>query len=352
METAEQRLRIETLRDTVQHNCNISDARHAGDFTLCVYLMKMREFYRWEKGFAFTDSLDSEDIGQWLREREQLWEELEGEDYRPIEIEGESFEPFDSDAINARLAPLGLVYSAGYGNRNKAHFFLGRLHHRERRGDTLLYISDEEFARDLTAPPAMSLQGRIFIRRQSLRRMIWEKVEEWRWNRPDTPMGRAIALQDFERHPEASLEAMTENELETLLLHEQGELEAGRLLGPDWERLLAAVPHSRLVFQLRAVRDNLADCLVTLPGLIEKKDPCSLHFYFATISNLRRCMAAPLMSGYEYWYRNNDLAPLQRAVEAGREEWLALGRDILAIYRSEDLDGLPRIQAMIDNVSV
>ncbi|RMG28294.1 MAG: hypothetical protein D6721_08785 [Gammaproteobacteria bacterium] len=352
MGIAEPRIRIDELRATVQHNCNISDARHAGDYSLCVYLMKMREFYRWEKGFAFTDPLDSEDIGAWLRERESLWERLEDEEYRPIVIDGEYFTPFDADAINERLAPLGLVYSAGLGNRNKAHFFLGRLHHHERRGDTLLYISDEEFARDLTAPPAMSLEGRIFIRRQSLRRMIWEKVEEWRWNRPDTPMGRAIALQDFEHHPEASLEAMTENELDTLLLHEQGELEAGRLLGPDWEKLVAAVPHSRLAFQLRAVRDNLADCLVTLPGLIEKNDPGSLHFYFATVSNLRRCMAAPLMSAYEHWYRKGDLGPLQRAVEAGREEWLALGREILALFRQEGLDGLPRIQALIDNVSV
>ena len=34
------------LIQTVQRNCHIADARHAGDYTLCVYLLKMREFYR------------------------------------------------------------------------------------------------------------------------------------------------------------------------------------------------------------------------------------------------------------------------------------------------------------------
>ena len=40
---------IKQLSDTVQLNCHISDARHAGNYTLCIYLLKMREFYRWEK---------------------------------------------------------------------------------------------------------------------------------------------------------------------------------------------------------------------------------------------------------------------------------------------------------------
>jgi hypothetical protein len=33
---------------TVQKNCHISDAQYAGDYTLCIFLLKMREFYRWE----------------------------------------------------------------------------------------------------------------------------------------------------------------------------------------------------------------------------------------------------------------------------------------------------------------
>jgi len=72
---------IRQLIDSVQLNCHISDARHAGNYTLCVYLLKMREFYRWEKQQTYSKKLSSDDIGAWLSKREQLWEEVEAEDY-------------------------------------------------------------------------------------------------------------------------------------------------------------------------------------------------------------------------------------------------------------------------------
>ena len=36
------------LVSAVQRNCGISDARHAGDCGRCTFLLKMREYYRWE----------------------------------------------------------------------------------------------------------------------------------------------------------------------------------------------------------------------------------------------------------------------------------------------------------------
>ena len=40
------------LVQAVQTNCDIADARHARDVSLCTYLLGMREFYRWECGAA------------------------------------------------------------------------------------------------------------------------------------------------------------------------------------------------------------------------------------------------------------------------------------------------------------
>ena len=54
---------------TVQKNCHISDAQYAGDYTLCVFLLKMREFYRWEHGSAFADQPPRAEIGAWIAER-------------------------------------------------------------------------------------------------------------------------------------------------------------------------------------------------------------------------------------------------------------------------------------------
>ncbi|HSP01523.1 MAG TPA: hypothetical protein VLN90_08695, partial [Thioalkalivibrio sp.] len=42
-----QNAQLSDLRQSVQRNCDIADARHAGNDTLCTYLLKMREFYRW-----------------------------------------------------------------------------------------------------------------------------------------------------------------------------------------------------------------------------------------------------------------------------------------------------------------
>ena len=44
--------RFDRLVEAVQANCNITDARHARNMTMCTYLLEMRELYRWEIGRA------------------------------------------------------------------------------------------------------------------------------------------------------------------------------------------------------------------------------------------------------------------------------------------------------------
>src|SRR3989304_9365251 len=97
--------RLDRVVEAVQTNCHIAAARHAGDLTLCTYLMEMREFYRWEHGTAFTEQPARAEIGAWIAERETLWESLAGADFLPLPLEGSQFEPFDSPAINEALAP-------------------------------------------------------------------------------------------------------------------------------------------------------------------------------------------------------------------------------------------------------
>ena len=48
---------LQQLCDAVQKNCHISDARHGTDYGLCTYLMKMREYFRWEQGLGFEATL-------------------------------------------------------------------------------------------------------------------------------------------------------------------------------------------------------------------------------------------------------------------------------------------------------
>jgi len=55
--------RLERLRRAVQANCDVSDARHARNMTLCTYLLEMRELFRWERGAALTAPLPRADVG-------------------------------------------------------------------------------------------------------------------------------------------------------------------------------------------------------------------------------------------------------------------------------------------------
>ncbi len=322
------------LAASVQRNCHISDARFAGNYTLCIFLLKMREYFRWEQGIPLSQSLPRAALGEWLTAREEEWNRLEAASFTPLLIDGEEFEPFAAEAINQRINPLGYVYSAGYGIHQKPCFFLARLERIERRNGTTLFIANEEIARDLAAPPAM-LQGRnIFIRRESLRRFIWEKIEELGQGTPaETPMARALACHEGQ-DIEIILDRMTENELETLILHETGEDRVHDLLGDDWERLLLSLPRSRSEFLLRAVRDNLADCLSTLPALMERNNVAALHFYFANFTGMRKEIFPAALDAYHHWLASGSLVRLHSACEAGQRHWREIAEKILRAFRS------------------
>jgi hypothetical protein len=323
-----------SLQATVQRNCHISDARHGGNYSLCVYLLKMREYYRWEKGYQISDPLPRSEVGEWLTSREALWESLAERDYENLDIEGRSYDPFDSDSINAVLAHHGLVYSGGFGAAATPHFFLGELRQQEDHSEFTLLISGREFARDLTAPPAMTQGKTIYIRRESLRRTLWEKVDGWAWSKPRNAMGRALAQFDIGADLDGALDAMTEHQIRSVLLHEMGEVQGGQLLGPDWRVMLAELPHSKAELVARAVKDHLADCLVTLPHLLDEAEPAALHLYFANLSNMRKALFPALSAAYAQWVDTGSRESIAAAVQRGSMHWLEVAQQILTLHRT------------------
>jgi hypothetical protein len=319
------------LASVVQHNCDISDAGYAGDYGLCTFLLKMREYYRWENELPFSHALPRDELGDWLHAREQLWDRIEADAFVPLPLARGALDPLDADAANHELLPLGCVYSAGYGRFHKPVFFLGKLLRAEQRAGFTILISSCEYARELAAPPAM-LQGRtIFVRLESVRRYLWEKIEEWQLRKQDNAMARALAGYGFSADSDAALQHMAGNEMETMILHELGEAMAGELLGPAWGEMALSVARSRAEPVARAVRDLLADCLSTLPVLLERADWPALHFHFATFDALRRQLFPQALAAYEQFVRDGDLGPLHQVVQEGKSRWLATAQGILAL---------------------
>jgi hypothetical protein len=183
----------------------------------------------------------------------------------------------------------------------------------------------------LAAPPAM-LQGRtIYLRLESVRRYLWEKIEEWRWRKQSNAMARALASYDFITDTEAALQRMADNEAETMILHELGEAMAGDLLGNRWREMMVAVAQTRGETIARAVRDLLADCLSTLPELLARGNLPALHFYFATFDAPRRRLFPQALEAYEHFLRGGTRDRLWHAVGEGEKRWLATARALLEL---------------------
>ena len=329
---------LRPMLDAVRTNCHISDARHAGDYTLCVYLLKMREYFRWEQDIPYDAAVPRDELSSWLTARESHWDSLESRPFEHIPVDGTRHVPFDAAAINTTLNRLGYVYSSGYGRNMKPVFFLGELERHEQQDSYTLLVSGRELARDLAAPPAMSRDRTIYIRRESLRRMIWEKVEEWRWNKPDNAMKQALGYYDFDNESERSLEAMTDMALEGVILHEIGEVMAGERLGNAWQEMLVELGPSKAEIMARAIRDHLADALSTLPGLLEDPDPVALHFYIANMSNMRKEVFPELVSAYEIWSATGDSGELEQVTERAANHWQALAEELLTVAAGDHDD--------------
>lgn len=336
------------LVSAVRKNCDISDAQYAGDLTLCTFLLKMRELYRWEHDLPLSQEMPRAAVGDWMNAREQAWDALEAVSFEHLPLPEGRADPFAADVANRQLVPLGLVYSGGYGRSCKPHFFLGRLLREEQRQGHTIYVSGREYARDLDAPPGMLLNGTLFVRTEALRRWLWERYEEWRWNRRNEALGRALAGYGFGEDVEAALQAMTECETETVILHELGEAKVAAELGPAWENLLGDVMRSRAEIMVRAVRDLHADCVSTLPGLLAGRNAAAIHFYFANFVGMRRKLFPELADAYGGWLESGSFSGLERVTERGNERWRDLAHEVLESHARLGASVGERIEQLID----
>jgi hypothetical protein len=344
-------LNVGAIVSAVQKNCHISDAQFAGDLTLCTFLLKMRELYRWEHDIPLTQDMPKSVVGDWMNERERLWEGVETAPFEALPLPGAALDPFEVSFANEELAPHGLVYSGGYGRSRKPHFFLGNLVREEVRQGFKIFVSGCEFARDLDAPPGMLLDSTIFVRAESLKRWLWEKIEEWRWNKRNEAMGRAMGCYGFAQDQEAALDSMTRTETESVILHELGEARVGALLGEHWGDLLATLMRSRAEIVARAVRDLYADCLSTLPGLLEQDDPAAIHFFFANFTGMRRKLFPELALAYKGWGENGELSGLADAAEAGLSRWSGACGDFIALHARLGEGAGTEIEAWLESVA-
>jgi hypothetical protein len=342
---------LDALVAAVQTNCHIGDARHATELPLCIYLLQMREFYRWESALAFDDELDRDALGAWLAQREALWSSREAQAFVALPFGGREFEPLDAPALNAELAAHGLFYGAGLVSADRPVFFLARLEAQQQRGDGLqVQVCGSELARGLFAPPAALQGGRsVVLRRESLARWLWEKFEAFSVRRTDAAFAALVDL--YAAHDSAAfvrvLPRLVDDLCETLLLHETGEYRAGQWLEPGWAQMRLGLASRRTDLHVRAVRDHIADFEVTLPALLEASSDAALHFWFANYEGVREQLFPSLAAAYAAWRGGDRGRALRRAAGSGLAHFRALAEQVLALHRRLGHRAGPAIETLL-----
>lgn len=337
------------LISAVQRNCDISDAHHAGDATMCIYLMRMREHYKWQNGTPCGESFDHNLLGGWIEEREAHLSTLEDTVYSPIVLDGVEYDPFDHAAINPELANRNLIYCAGYGRRCKPVFCLGEIVRTEEADGYDMFVIGKEYAREMSAPAGMSLASSIYIRQDAFTRTVWEMFEEWSWRKPRNAFYKAISSGEYSHDPLAATHALASSQIENLILHEKGEVIAQQMLGDRWAEMLHCLALTTQELTVRAVRDNLADSISVLPSIISSGNECSIHFYFACFHSVREEMFPELKKSYQIWDETRNFGPLEAAVGLGQSHWLQTAREMMSCYDRYGQECGPHVQRVAES---
>jgi len=326
------------LAPQVKRNCDISDSRYWGYHSICGLLLRLRELYRFEKNLRPWEKAPGGDVTDWIGRREALWEELAEEDFKPLRVGPEELGPFEVERINRRLLGEGLLYGAGYGIYCKPVFFLAELASRETVEGFEVLVSGREHARDLSIHPAM-LQGRsIFARRDVAGLLLWEKLEELKATRGETPLRAAFLAYGIDARADAGelgplMERAAEGELRAYIHHEIGEAVESEKR-PLWDEVLSCVVRSRASVFARAVKDALADSSERgmLRHIIDERKAGSLAFYAASLGGHGKLLAPEMAAAFRAFSETGGWEHVEAAREALCERAARIADAVLTAY--------------------
>lgn len=328
---------IDDIACQVRENCDISDARHAGLYSICGLALRLRDLYKWENRLPPWEERDSSQILEWIGAREDRWEKLAGQPYRKLTIGGRNYTPFDTRGINIALASGGLFYGAGYAHSLKPTFLLARLEGRQRVNGRDAFTLGQELARDLLTLPALSQDGAVILRREATRLYLWDKISYIRKSgRPALQFalahcGLANASRDTLRK---NLQKITAVQLRTHLYHEIGELEDTVFTRGTWREIIAAFPHSPVELAARAIKDLLADTGLSGPlrHIIDRRDTAALGFFVAFYDGLGKEFFPELFVAFQLFAASGDWRVIQEAAAQGNDNARRHAETMLAVF--------------------
>ncbi|MEW6109219.1 MAG: Sfum_1244 family protein [Nitrospirota bacterium] len=336
-------LDLNSIISQVKTNCNISDAKFWGTYSICGLLMRFRELYRKEQNILPWQQISQKDIAEWIADRENLWQRLSDEDFQNISPGGNAYAPFDVKKINAALRDEGLVYGAGFGAYMKPSFFLAELVSSELTEGYETHIAGNELARDLSAYPAMLQGSTIFARRDALSILLWDKYEEMTAKKHVSALSYAFSAYNIYSGEQTLEDAykkvleITERESETYIYHEVGEAFEGSRLGSVWKDMLSDLRNRRVEFFVRGIKDVLSDTSEKgmLKHVIEKDKKGSLGFYVALLGGFRKLIFPEIKESFHDFTLTEDWAAIEKVRRIGYRRAEEISSKIIDIYNPE-----------------
>jgi hypothetical protein len=328
----------EAIKAQVIRNCSISDARYAGNYSVCGLALRLRDLYKWEKNLEPWQEADSAVMLEWIGHKEEDWETLMEEEFQPVTLQDASYDPFDAKAINAVLEPCGLYYGAGYLHSLKPSFFLARLDEKRNLDGSSIFSLGKELARDLLIVPALSQEDHVIIRKHAARLFLWNQIF---FIRKSGRQALAFALRtygvkdnDYE-NLKRNFHQITSDQLEIYLHHELGEIREFLFDRQVWRDLIARYPHTPVELLARAVKDLLADTHESgnLNFIVQEKMTASLGFHVAFLDGVRKELFPEIITAFETFEQTREWLPVREAISAGYRRGQDIARKMISLYR-------------------
>lgn len=330
------------ITNQVQENCHISDARHAGLFSLCGLLLRLRDLFKWERGLYPWEEPEPADLMAWVDAREELWETLTEREFQSIELDGGVFDPFDAPAVNRILTPFKVIYGAGYAVGMKPSFFLGELEETRRIGELQVHFVGRELARDVFISPVMRQGHAIFARRSAMLFILWDQLAEMR---PSARDALAYAMAQYGLDAQAvrlpprvlgpELKPVARAELETWIHHEVGEFLEEGFLGDTWHEIVSSYCNTPIELYARVVKDLLADTHPDglLGHIVRHRVKSSLGFYVAGVRPFTRLLFPEITDAFKRFLPVEDWTVIEKARFAGQENGKRWARTLADLHR-------------------
>lgn len=330
---------IDDITDQVLANCNVSDAQHAGLYSICGLALRLRDLFKWENGLDPWIEKDPAEVIKWIGNKEETWEKLFEKDFRDITVFGRQFDPFDVKGINAMLEPRGYIYGGGYARSLKPSFFLAEVEDKKTINGVTVFILGRELARDLLTVPAMSQDNCIYVRQESSRFFLWDKIF---YVNKSGRYALRFGLENYglkEASPEElhrNLSRIAADETDKYIYHELGEIQETVFDREIWREIIATFPHTPTELFVRTIKDLLADTneYGTLRHIIRERKTSSLAFYVAFLESFSKKFFPQLIEAFDEFARTRNWRLIELAVDSGYQAAKSCAEALINIYRT------------------